>query len=481
MDALTRDEIAYHEKVLSGTETADYTNRLFSNVAANALAERIALTRFMDIAGLAQRAKGSTLGFDFNRRFHGDEIKRQYGGIKRAFAQWAVGNIDNDKLNEHLPEFEQAAKDWASKKGTKAATEPNTYRKAMTTPPQIENVPVPGREKTDEEKARKTARDDAMAAQGQSLAASADMSQVITGILETAKTQAAAMDAERDRHMTADYMQRIGEMEKQVSRLTAARPIILTVQSSEGTHTVTMGPQHHMFTSLLKLCAVRKSNGDALNLWVTGPAGSGKTTAAANCAKALQLPFHFTGAVKDEFKLLGFTDAHGRTVRTAFREAYEHGGIFLFDEIDGCDAGALLAFNAALANGECDFPDMCVKRHANCIIIAAANTWGSGPTAKYMGRAKLDAASLNRFVMLPWEYDETLELATSGNADWARKVQAMRKRVGELGIDHVVSPRATYDGAALLANGFNEADTAAMCIRAGLSDAQWAQVTRRIL
>ena len=472
----TKEELDYHALVFSGVSPGDFRTRLFNSPEHNSLAERIAATRFMDIARLAQRAKGSTLGFDFNRRFQGDRVKETYGGIKRAFAQWVVGNIDNDKLSEHLPEFEQAAKDWAAKKGRKSEAKPNTYREAP-----IENVPVPGRNKTDEEKSRKNARDDAMAEQGQSLAASADLSQVITGILETAKAQADSLDDARQKIWRGVFAAEFKALQNKIDRLTAARPIILTVQSSEGTHTVTMGPQHHMFTRLLKLCAVRKSNGDALNLWVTGPAGSGKTTAAANCAKALQLPFHFTGAVKDEFKLLGFTDAHGRTVRTAFREAYEHGGIFLFDEIDGCDAGALLAFNAALANGECDFPDMCVKRHANCIIIAAANTWGSGPTAKYMGRAKLDAASLNRFVMLPWEYDETLELATSGNADWARKVQAMRKRVTDLGIDHVVSPRATYDGAALLANGFSEADTAAMCIRAGLSDAQWAQVTRGIL
>ena len=468
MDMSMLPETAYHEKVLSGEMPGDFTARLFDHPERNALAERIALTRFMDIAGLAQRAKGSTLGFDFNRRFHGDEIKRQYGGIKRAFAQWVVGNIDNDKLNEHLPEFEQAAKDWASNKGTKAAAKPNTYKK-----PEVETLPIPGREKTSEEKSRKAAEEN--------MAVNADMSQIITGILETAQAKAYAMDGQRQESILRDVSQMVSELQTKIDRLTAARPIILTVQSSEGTHTVTMGAQHHMFMRLLKLCAVRKSNGDALNIWVTGPAGSGKTTAAANCAKALKLAFHFTGAVKDEFKLLGFTDAHGRTVRTAFREAYEHGGIFLFDEIDGCDAGALLAFNAALANGECDFPDACVKRHANCIIIAAANTWGSGPTAKYMGRAKLDAASLNRFVMLPWEYDEVLELATSGNADWARKVQAMRKRVSELGIDHVISPRATYDGAALLANGFNAADTAAMCVRAGLSDAQWAQVTRGIL
>src|SRR5690606_7558053 len=93
-----------------------------------------------------------------------------------------------------------------------------------------------------------------------------------------------------------------------------------------------------------------------VNVWLAGPAGSGKTTAAEQVAKALKLKFYFNGAIDTEYKLSGFVDAHGRIVSTAFREAYTNGGVYLFDEVDASLPSATLAFNAALANGQCDFP-----------------------------------------------------------------------------------------------------------------------------
>lgn len=92
------------------------------------------------------------------------------------------------------------------------------------------------------------------------------------------------------------------------------------------------------------------------NVYLYGPAGSGKTTGAAQAAKALGLEFYFTGKLSDEYGLLGFKNATGETVRTPFREAYEHGGLFLFDEYDGSNPNAVVAMNAALANKICSFP-----------------------------------------------------------------------------------------------------------------------------
>jgi MoxR-like ATPase len=231
-----------------------------------------------------------------------------------------------------------------------------------------------------------------------------------------------------------------------------------------------MGRQHKCFDTLLSLVSA------GMNVWMAGPAGSGKTTAAQNVAKALGLKFYFTGAVRDEFNLLGFTDAQGRTVRKPFREAWEHGGLFLWDEIDGSDPSALVAFNAALANGVCDFPDGMVPRHKNCVILAAANTWGNSATSEYIGRNKQDAASLDRFAMLHWPYDEELETATCGNPAWAKKVQTMRQRANAQGIKQVISPRASYMGAALLASGMDEGAVINIVIRKGMTDAQWANV-----
>lgn len=234
---------------------------------------------------------------------------------------------------------------------------------------------------------------------------------------------------------------------------------------------VNVGLQHKLFDDLL----VAVSAG--VNVWIAGPAGSGKTTAAENVAKALGRPFYLTGAVGDQYALLGYNDANGRYVRTAFREAFENGGVFLWDEVDASDPTALLAFQAALANGVMAFPDGMVKRHADCFIIAAANTWGHGATHEYVGRLKLDAAFLDRFgCRIAWDYDSDLEKATCANAAWVRRVQAIRAAVRAKGIRVLVTPRASYQGARLLAAGMPQDKVEAYSLRSGMTDEQWTSV-----
>lgn len=231
-----------------------------------------------------------------------------------------------------------------------------------------------------------------------------------------------------------------------------------------------MGIQHKQFATLLKVI------GSRLNVWLAGPAGSGKTTAVHNVATALDLPFRFCGAQSNEYGLLGFISANGQVVRTQFREAYEHGGVFLFDEVDASSPAALLAFNAALANGVCAFPDVVVSRHTDFIAVAAANTFGLGGTNDYVGRAKQDAAFLDRFVYLTWEVDEILERSTVGNDRWVTRVQHIRAKVHQKGLKVLITPRASYYGAKLLASGLPQADVETMVLRKGMDDSQWASV-----
>jgi hypothetical protein len=236
---------------------------------------------------------------------------------------------------------------------------------------------------------------------------------------------------------------------------------------------VEVGLQHQCFPQLLRAASARMADGGRLSVWLSGPAGSGKTTAARNVAKALSLPFYFTGSIDTEYKLLGFTNASGQVVSRPFRTAWEKGGIFLMDEIDGSLPPAVLALNAALANGICDFPDGAIERHPDCVVIAAANTWGAGATSEYVGRMRLDAASLDRFIQMEWPIDEVLETATAPNKEWCFKVQSYRRKVASRGLKHMITPRATYYGAALLAAGMDEDAVLAMTIRKGLSEDQW--------
>jgi hypothetical protein len=120
-----------------------------------------------------------------------------------------------------------------------------------------------------------------------------------------------------------------------------------------------------------------------------------------------------------------------------------------------------------------------VERHANFIPIAAANTFGAGATHEYVGRNKLDAATVDRFIMLSWDYDEELERAIAGNDAWVNIVHRCRAAVQACGIKHVVSPRASIRGAAMLRAGFSHTQTMEMTVRKGLTPDQWTQVKQR--
>ncbi len=240
-----------------------------------------------------------------------------------------------------------------------------------------------------------------------------------------------------------------------------------------------LGVQHFKFETLLKACALRDHTGKRLNIWLTGPTGSGKTTAAENAAKALGLNFHFDGSLDADYKVIGFRDAHGHVVETGFRKIFTNGGIYVADEIDNWNSSAILGLNAPLANGFAAFPDGMVERHPDCIIIACANTWGLGAMADYVGRARLDAATLDRFMpKIDWPYDNRLETAIAVNIagdlgrTWADYVQTARNKALEQGLKFIISPRATYNGAAMLINGFNVEEIIDVTVAAGLAPEQ---------
>ena len=238
------------------------------------------------------------------------------------------------------------------------------------------------------------------------------------------------------------------------------------------------GHQHPSFAKLLRLATSRDTSGFVPNIWVTGPAGSGKTTGARMLAKALELPFFYNGALETKFEVIGYSDAGGKYHTTAFREAMEQPSVYLFDDIDSCDSNApLLALNGALANGLIAFPDKHVERHRDSIVIATANTWGLGATADYVGRTRLDGAFTDRFGgKVTWGYDEEFERAISGNPTWTLQVQRARAKAAQAGLKVLITPRASIAGAAYIAAGFTAQEAAELTYLANLSPEQ-----RRIL
>ncbi len=249
-----------------------------------------------------------------------------------------------------------------------------------------------------------------------------------------------------------------------------------TFETKEGEHV------HPLFATLVKALSAKQANGTYPNVWIAGPTASGKTHSAQQAAKALDLAFYSQGACCMAFEVTGFVDGHGTYHETQFVKAFRDGGVILMDEIDAGDNPALLALNAALANGFMTLPTgEQIKRHADFRCIGAANTFGHGATADYIGRCKIDAAFLSRFpVKLYWDYDKKLERAISGDADFAELVQDARRAAADAGLKVTIDPRQSQAGAALIAAGMTQKEAAELTFLSGLSDDQKAIIKRKI-
>lgn len=152
------------------------------------------------------------------------------------------------------------------------------------------------------------------------------------------------------------------------------------------------------------------------NLYFFGPAGSGKNVICEQLAKALNVDFYYQNTILTKFDLSGYVDANGKYQNTPFYEAWKKGGLIMFDELDNSTAEAIIALNAALANGYFTFPNCGkVKKHENFYCVAAGNTNGLGATEEYCGRFQMDESSRDRFIFLSVDYDARIEKALCDN------------------------------------------------------------------
>lgn len=217
-------------------------------------------------------------------------------------------------------------------------------------------------------------------------------------------------------------------------------------------------PRHYLFQKIFEVVSV------GLYPALIGPAGAGKSTVCSQVAEAAGKRFFLQNAVTGTHELSGYMDAQGRYNTTAFREAFSNGGLILVDEVDTSDPSALKWINTALANGYAMFPDQPepVFKHTDFTMIIAANTFGNGADRIYVGANQLDASTLDRFVFLYFRYDTKMEKVLSGNLAWCDRVQLLRLAAEVEKVRIVVSPRATYAGAKLLAIGWpqNEVEDA---------------------
>lgn len=167
---------------------------------------------------------------------------------------------------------------------------------------------------------------------------------------------------------------------------------------------------------------------------VVGPAGSGKSHAMEQIARDLGLNFYMANRIQNTFELVGFVDAAGKYVTTQFFESFTKGGLFFFDEVDASSPEALVTINAAVAQRHMAFPGHSgnVAMHKDFKAVVAGNTYGTGSTLQYTGRNKLDAATLDRFMVIEWQYDRELEAKKISDKELLEICWTLREIVNKL-------------------------------------------------
>jgi cobaltochelatase CobS len=289
---------------------------------------------------------------------------------------------------------------------------------------------------------------------------------------ESARNLIAAIEAVRNNAVIDFEAVRVIVREE----LTAYPPQRLEVTSPRGV-AMLEGIVHYRTPLVIKIASI----GHAVML--VGPAGCGKTTIGEHVAKALQLPFYITSTVNHTHELIGFVDGYGKYHETSFRHAYEHGGVWIADEIDAWDANALLTANSALANGFITFPDqpLPISRHVDFRMIATANTFGTGADRVYIGRNELDAASLDRFATIDVDYDLDLErMFANGDMEWLEHIWNIRRIVDEKMIRHVVNSRAIAMGVAALNIGIKLSDVEEIYLYKGMSEKDRSKIEKEL-
>lgn len=218
---------------------------------------------------------------------------------------------------------------------------------------------------------------------------------------------------------------------------------------------------------------------------LVGPAGSGKTTIARQIARLLSKTCTVVACHEQADESLFF----GRCIPNiatgaadykagAMHDSLESGRLVCIDEIDALPAGTAVALNALLESRtytRADGKQATISDDA--VIVATANTWGSGASPVYCGRNQLDAATLDRFSPAFVDYDSGLEAsiaASYGQAALAGEFGRMRANLGTM--RRVLSTRKLAQECALVAAGMSTTEARAVTL-AGWTDAERRQVS----
>lgn len=202
----------------------------------------------------------------------------------------------------------------------------------------------------------------------------------------------------------ADHLKTtMADLRAEVQKFSAARELV--VKAPLTPKGVNLGRVHNQMANLITMVQAVRNTG---MVYMVGEAGSFKSSAIPELAKALGMRYmaHTCGEEFSATDVFGFRDANGNPVDPfGFRDFYVNGGLTFLDEISNAGASGLTSINSLTSNHAANFATGMETKHADNIFIGADNTYGRGADAMYVARSQLDAATLSRFVYLPWQTD----------------------------------------------------------------------------
>lgn len=257
------------------------------------------------------------------------------------------------------------------------------------------------------------------------------------------------------------------------------------------------GMFHKDFHTLCRLIAAGK------HIYIPGVPGGGKSHHALLAIQILNAHIDgldiadvfwalSLGPTTPESRLWGGKDANGNFNETGLLRVARHAmanpdvkHVIVLDEMDNGHAGILATTNSAKANGWFFAPNGdLITLGDNIVFIGCANTYGTGPTAEFAGRNKLDAATLDRYTFLPWETDEGLEIALTHKrvsdvdvaSAWLDVWHTARRNVKDHGLKQFVTMRGCLNGADLLEAGFAIEEALMFVLGNKVPADQWAKI-----
>jgi len=229
------------------------------------------------------------------------------------------------------------------------------------------------------------------------------------------------------------------------------------------------------------------------NLLLFGPAGCGKSTAAAEVAKALGLeftPISLGGGQRYSQVFGGMVikdDGSTEWQPSVLLEAITKPGVILLDEVFSCYPEILIGLNSLLEpnSRQIQTPAGLYKMHPDCRVIATSNINGRLTDMIHAGQQQADSSLVSRFVSVRMGYDDTAEqqIAESAGAKGMSLLSLFKKvrnAMEHYSIQFELGTRQLIYGIKLLGAGLKEDEVADLLIWNLLSESEKSRIKKAL-